>query len=279
MSSFSFDSWSETKRTAFEHSLHTVFSAHAESRIRTATEYPLQTGGKRIRPLFVFAAAEAFGEYNTESALCSALSIELIHTYSLVHDDLPCMDDDDLRRGKPTVHKQYGEAPALLVGDALLTEAFAVLSNSPHLRQTLPIIAKAAGIAGMIGGQSIDIGFEGQVTSLDELTRLHINKTGALIKASCLLGGIAAEASIRELMLLETYGNAVGLAFQLADDLLDEEEDKEENGPPSFVKLLGAEETRATAMKYHAQALEICSSLSNPQALCALADFSVLRTH
>ena len=131
----------------------------------------------------------------------------------------------------------------------------------------------------MIGGQSIDIGFEGDVTSLESLTRLHINKTGALIKASCLLGGIAAEASIRELMLLEEYGNAVGLAFQLADDLLDEEEDKEEDGPPSFVKLLGAQETRAAAMKYHAQAIELCSSLPNPQALRALADFSVSRTH
>lgn len=247
--------------------------------MRTATEYPLKTGGKRIRPLFVFAAGEAFGEYNTDSALCSALSIELIHTYSLVHDDLPCMDDDDLRRGKPTVHKQFDVAPALLVGDALLTEAFAVLSNSPHLKQTLPIISKAAGVSGMIGGQSIDIGFEGNVTSLEELTRLHINKTGALIKASCILGGIAAEASIRELMLLETYGHAVGLAFQLADDLLDEEEDKEENGPPSFVKLLGAEETRKKAMQYHAQALEACEALPNPQALRALADFSVSRTH
>ncbi|MAA79219.1 MAG: hypothetical protein CL916_08155 [Deltaproteobacteria bacterium] len=279
MSSFSFDSWSQTQRTKFERSLRSVFSSHSESCIRTAIEYPLQTGGKRIRPLFVLAAAEAFGEYNTESALCSSLSIELIHTYSLVHDDLPCMDDDDLRRGKPTVHKQYGEAPALLVGDALLTEAFAVLSNSPHLKQTLPIISKAAGISGMIGGQSIDIGFEGAVTTLEDLTRLHVHKTGALIKASCLLGGIAAEASIRELMLLETYGNAVGLAFQLADDLLDEEEDKEENGPPSFVKLLGAEETRATALRYHAQALEICLSLPNPQALRALADFSVSRTY
>lgn len=279
MSSFSFDTWSQTQRVRFEKSLHAAFSSHPESRIRTATEYPLQTGGKRIRPLFVLASAEAFGAYNTESALCSALSIELIHTYSLVHDDLPCMDDDDFRRGKPTVHKQYGEAPALLVGDALLTEAFAVLCNSPHLRQTLPIISKAAGVSGMIGGQSIDIGFEGEVTSVEELTQLHINKTGALIKASCLLGGIAAEASIRDLVLLETYGNAVGLAFQLADDLLDEEEDKEENGPPSFVKLLGAEQTRATAMKYHSQAREICQALPNPQALRALADFSVSRTH
>ena len=279
MSPFSFDTWSQSQRVSFEESLHSVFSYHAESSIRAATEYPLKTGGKRIRPLFVFAAAEAFGDYNSDSALYSALSIELIHTYSLVHDDLPCMDDDDLRRGKPTVHKQYGEAPALLVGDALLTEAFAVLCNSPHVKQTLPIISKAAGISGMIGGQSIDIGFEGDVTSLEALTRLHINKTGALIKASCLLGGIAAEASIRELMLLEEYGNAVGLAFQLADDLLDEEEDKEEDGPPSFVKLLGAEETRAAAMKYHAQAIELCSSLPNPQALHALADFSVSRTH
>ena len=279
MSLFSFDAWSQKTRSSFEESLAQVFSPHPSSRMRTATEYPLQTGGKRIRPLFVFGAAEAFGSFEPQSAMCSALSIELIHTYSLVHDDLPCMDDDDERRGKPTVHKQYGEAPALLVGDALLTEAFAVLCKSPHLVQTLPIISKAAGVSGMIGGQSIDIGFEGEVTSLERLTVLHQNKTGALIKASCILGGIAAEASIRELMLLETYGSAVGLAFQLADDLLDEEEDKEENGPPSFVKLLGAEKTRKAAQQYHEQAHEACSSLPNPQALRALADFSISRTH
>jgi geranylgeranyl pyrophosphate synthase len=244
MPTFSFDTWSKSKRIAFEKSLEAVFLNHGPANLNKATQYPLQTGGKRIRPLFVFAAAQAFGSHNEQSALCSALSIELIHTYSLVHDDLPCMDDDDERRGHPTVHKKFGEAPALLVGDALLTEAFAVLCKSPHLSQTLPIISTAAGISGMIGGQSMDIGFEGRIQNVEQLTKLHLGKTGALIKAAVLLGGIAAEASVRELMQLEIYGSAVGLAFQLADDLLDEEEDQAEDGPPSFVKLLGAKETQ-----------------------------------
>jgi geranylgeranyl pyrophosphate synthase len=279
MSSFSFDAWSQSERTSFEKSLNQLFLNDGPPNIRTATRYPLQTGGKRIRPLFVFAAAQAFGEYNKQSALCSALSIELIHTYSLVHDDLPCMDDDDERRGLPTVHKKFGEAPALLVGDALLTEAFSVLCKSPHLAQSLPIISRAAGISGMIGGQSMDIGFEGTIEHLEQLTQLHLGKTGALIKASALLGGIAAEASMKELMRLEAYGNAVGLAFQLADDLLDEEEDQAEDGPPSFVKLLGAEETRKKASYYHQEARAACQEFTNPEALLALADFTISRSY
>ena len=281
MSSFSFSSWSLLHRTKFEESLYRVFSEAEKGtpNIYSACAYPLKTGGKRIRPLFVYAAAEAFGDYDEQSALCSALSIELIHTYSLVHDDLPCMDNDDERRGLPTVHKKFGEAPALLVGDALLTKAFSILCSSPHLAQTLPIISEAAGVAGMIGGQSMDIGFEGTINTIEKLSLLHKKKTGALIKASVILGGIAAEASLSELMALESYGTAIGLAFQLADDILDAEEDGDANGPPSFVKLLGIEETQKKAQECHQAALIACAQLSHPEALIALADFTVDRNH
>ena len=131
----------------------------------------------------------------------------------------------------------------------------------------------------MIGGQSMDIGFEGSIQDLEQLTQLHLGKTGALIKAAVMLGGIAAEASIKELMQLEIYGSAVGLAFQLADDLLDEEEDQAEDGPPSFVKLLGAEETRKKASQYHQEAREACLGFTHPEALLSLADFTISRSH
>jgi len=278
MSIFDFSGWKNQHTVQFEKSLFSVFN-HGPPNIREAVQYPLTTGGKRIRPLFVFAAAEAFSSYNEQSAICSALSIELIHTYSLVHDDLPCMDNDDERRGKPTVHKKYDEASALLVGDSLLTEAFSVLSKSPDLSSVLPIIAKAAGISGMIGGQSMDIGFEGPVQDVETLTNLHKGKTGALIQASVVLGGIAAGASESEQQILREYGEAVGMAFQLADDLLDEEEDKEEDGPPSFVKLLGAEETQRQAHHYHQKALKACAQLENPEALHALANFTIYRKY
>ena len=185
---FVFDSWAPKWRSSFEENLHKIFQNRFPKHLAEACRYPLQTGGKRIRPLFVFAAAESLGTFSEKSAINSALSIELIHTYSLVHDDLPCMDDDDLRRGHPTVHKKYGEAEALLVGDALLTEAFNILTENPFLSQVLPIIGSAAGISGMIGGQSFDIGFEGAIQDIETLSLLHQKKTGALIAAAVKLG-------------------------------------------------------------------------------------------
>ena len=246
--------------------------------VHRAMRHPVFAGGKRLRPVLCLAAAEACGGAS-EEALAPACAVELIHTYSLVHDDLPCMDDDDLRRGQATVHKKFGEAPALLAGDALLTEAFAVLCPSPHLQQTLPIITQAAGIRGMIEGQSYDIGFEGSIDTLIQLQHLHQCKTGALIRASVHLGGIAAAAPPTDLEALILYGEAVGLAFQLADDVLDEEEDEAEDGPPSFVKLLGREETQRRALILRDQALEACSNFPKPHALQALAHFSVDRKH
>ncbi|MEC7983533.1 MAG: polyprenyl synthetase family protein [Myxococcota bacterium] len=276
---FSFDAWANSWRETFEEKLHTTFDDRFPTQLAQACAYPLKTGGKRIRPLFVFAGAESLGDFSQQGALNSALVVELIHTYSLVHDDLPCMDDDDVRRGQPTVHKKYGEAAALLVGDALLTEAFSILVENPHLPSVLPVIGQAAGLSGMIAGQSFDIGFEEPIDSIEKLSLLHKKKTGALIAASVQLGGIAADASEEQLRKLRAYGINVGLAFQLADDILDQEQDQKDDGPPSFVKFLGREKTLLEAQRYCQEAVTHIQDLPNPQALKALAEFSISRTH
>jgi geranylgeranyl pyrophosphate synthase len=204
--------------------------------------------------------------------------VELIHTYSLVHDDLPCMDDDDLRRGRPTVHVAFGEATAVLAGDALLTEAFAVLAEAPapaevKVRMTVTL-ARAAGLHGMVGGQAIDVGLGGTIADVAALDALHERKTGALITASALLGGMAAGAE--ELGALEVWGRAVGLAFQLADDLLDAGGDA---ARPSFVHLLGARATKDRAGALVEEATRAVRDLPRHDRLDELARFAVERTH
>ena len=256
--------------------------------LNSACEYPLRTGGKRIRPLFLFATIDCLGtgeELNTDrssirhDALIAAGALELVHTYSLVHDDLPCMDDDDFRRGQPTVHKKYSESIAVLVGDSLLTMAFQQLARcrSTIVPQLITTLAGAAGSAGMIAGQSYDIGFEGPVTDVETLTLLHRLKTGALIKAGVEMGAIISEADQLNKNLLMQYAEHVGLAFQLADDLLDAEEDANVDGPPSFVKLLGESKTRALALENQEQAIAVISSLPEPEKLTQLAKYTVHR--
>jgi geranylgeranyl diphosphate synthase type II len=203
--------------------------------IHRAMRYSLFAGGKRIRPILAIAAAHAVAESPTggENAACA---LELIHTYSLIHDDLPALDNDDLRRGRPTCHKVFGEAMAILAGDALLTLAFEVLSRLPHVdgcRQTRLIyeLATAAGtVGGMIGGQVHDLEGEGQSPSAGMLERIHRAKTGALLRASVRMGAIYAGAGEAELEALSNYGQHVGLAFQIVDDLLDVEQSSEELG-------------------------------------------------
>jgi len=278
--SFDLTSWSEPHRERLVHRLKACFEDE-DSALHKACIYPIETGGKRIRPLFLFAGLEALGFTADEDAYTAAAAVELIHTYSLVHDDLPCMDDDDIRRGKPTVHKQYNEGIAVLVGDALLTKAFEILAsiNSASVAELVAVLGKAAGSVGMIGGQSLDIGFEGSVDSLEKLTLLHRRKTGALIEVSLIMAGILAKASPEERNALQTFGTHIGLAFQLADDILDAEEDAEENGPPSFVKLLGETKTAEAASDAMNNALEAIISLRAPTALKALAEFTVQRKH
>jgi geranylgeranyl pyrophosphate synthase len=243
-----------------------------------ALAYALGTAGKRVRPALVLACYRAAGGKKAGIAGI-ATAVEIVHTYSLVHDDLPCMDDDDLRRGRATVHIAFGEGAAVLVGDALLTEAFAVLARAPWGAQTridaVRLLADAAGHRGMVGGQAADIGLGGATTTLEALQELHAGKTGALISAAVQLGGLAAGCTQSERERLARYGAHVGLAFQLADDVLDAGEDEGER--PSFVSLLGAEETSRRARELVDQALAELSTLPSSQKLATLAHFMVDR--
>jgi len=254
--------WAEPRCSLVDTGLIERFSATWPAAFGDMCRYPILTGGKRMRPLLVFAAYEATSSQPEvlEPAIAPALAIELIHTYSLVHDDLPCMDDDSERRGKPTVHVQFGEGPAVLVGDTLLTEAFSVLATADTLdaNTRLSLIqatAKAAGHLGMIGGQAADLGLGGAISDAETLTRLHRAKTGALIQTACTMGAMAAGASPQQIDSLTRFGNAIGLAFQLADDLLDLEQDSGEDGPPSFPALLGVEETQRRAENLRKEAM------------------------
>lgn len=274
------ETWAGPRRAALETFLAELFVDAWPEAFGEMSRYPLTTGGKRIRPLLCLAAHEAVtGTW--EPALRPAAAIEMVHCYSLVHDDMPCMDDDSVRRGLPTTHVKYGEDMALLVGDALLTEAFRLLSrpwgDATMQLQLVRELSTAAGYHGMIGGQAADLGALGDITDVETLTRLHRGKTGALIRCAVRMGAITARADGRVLDGLTRYANHVGLAFQLADDVLDEEQDAGDDGPPSFVKLLGREETTRRAQALAVDAEEALGDLAAP-VLRQLARFSVERT-
>jgi geranylgeranyl diphosphate synthase type II len=241
-------------------------------RLYAAMRYSLFNGGKRIRPLLAYAACEALGGA-PEQANAAACAVELIHAYSLVHDDLPAMDDDDLRRGQPTTHKAFDEACAILAGDGLQTLAFEVLADATHnplnaeLRLSmLSVLARAAGPAGMVGGQAIDLGSVGQALDQNALETMHRHKTGALIEASVQLGALASgQADEHALKALHTYARAIGLAFQVQDDILDVESDTATLGKtqgkdqahdkPTYPALLGLDAAKAYALELRDQAL------------------------
>jgi farnesyl diphosphate synthase len=243
------------------------------ARLHAAMRYTVLGGGKRVRPLLVHAAGELFGaadEKNADAVARAACAVEMIHAYSLVHDDMPCMDDDDLRRGKPTVHVAYDEATALLVGDALQAQAFEVLAACETVapaRQVrmLRLLAEAAGSAGMCGGQAIDLDSVGLSLSLDELERMHQLKTGAMLRVSVLLGALAGrDIDAGEQDALAAYSRAVGLAFQVVDDVLDATADSATLGKtagkdaaankPTYVSILGLEPSKALAEQLRQQA-------------------------
>lgn len=209
----------------------------APEKLVEAIRYALFAGGKRLRPAIVLEAAKVCGG-NPDDAMPVACAMEMIHTYSLVHDDLPAMDDDDLRRGKPTVHKAYDEAIAILVGDALLTMAFDVAAQTGNA-QLIKIIARAAGVSGMVGGQFIDLASEGKSLEAAELQHLHQCKTGALISASLECGAVLADASQEQSNAMLEYGFNLGLAFQITDDILDVSGDEKSIGKP-----VGSDEAR-----------------------------------
>ncbi len=208
----------------------------APAQLKEAMNYSLQAGGKRIRPILLFATLQSFGK-DPLVGLKASLALEMIHTYSLIHDDLPSMDDDDLRRGQPTNHKVYGEAIAILAGDGLLTFSFQQLSQMKQINSNIKLdlielFARAAGPEGMVGGQTSDMQSEGVGLSLDELESIHVRKTGQLLACGVRAGAIIAQANGEQMKLLETYAYHLGLAFQIQDDILDIEGDQKLMGKP-----------------------------------------------
>ncbi len=234
--------------------------------------YSLSAGGKRVRPILMMAACEAVGG-DFKSILPAACAMECVHTYSLIHDDLPAMDNDDLRRGKPTCHKVFGEAVAILAGDGLLTYAFELMTHpdllsrvdSATVNQAVSIFARAAGVHGMVGGQTADVLFEGRPIDADILSYIHRHKTGALIRASVEMGALLGNGDSGEVERLSRYGTALGLAFQVIDDLLDVVGDEDKIGKPvgsdernmkaTYPALFGLEETRKRALELKDEAL------------------------
>src|SRR5471032_3207055 len=266
-----FDDWMKTVQAASENDLSGFLPAATmvPAKLHAAMRYALLGGGKRVRPLLVYAAGALFG---ADAAILSraAAAVEMIHAYSLVHDDMPCMDDDELRRGKPTVHVAYDEATALLVGDALQSQAFLVLSEAgsdaaaalpaARLVAMLRLLAHASGSAGMCGGQAIDLDSVGVSLTLEQLEQMHQLKTGALLRASVVLGALAGkDLNAEETAALNDYARAIGLAFQVVDDVLDATADSATLGKtagkdaadnkPTYVSILGLEPSRALAEK------------------------------
>ena len=264
----------------------------APARLLEAIEYSLMAGGKRLRPALVLETAHACGAApDDRSALAAAGAIELIHTFSLVHDDLPAMDDDDLRRGRPTNHKVFGEAMAILAGDAMVTMALELIATDAEPRVVPALVrelAGASGPGGMIGGQVLDIDGENVSLSLDELRQLHAMKTGALLTCACRMGAIAAGASAGELDAVTAYGRHLGLAFQIVDDLLDVTSTAEqmgkatgkdaEKGKNTYPVLMGVEASRREADQQLSSALGGLQPLGESAAgLRQLATFVVDR--
>ncbi|MDM0104543.1 polyprenyl synthetase family protein [Variovorax sp. J22R24] len=287
--------WSEPKLSRVEAALSEWVGVDAPVQLGDAMRYAVLDGGKRLRPMLVFAASEAVGG-QAEAALRAACSVELIHAYSLVHDDLPCMDNDVLRRGKPTVHVKFGEAGALLAGDALQALAFELLTPdgeaiSPAVQANLcRLLARAAGSQGMAGGQAIDLASVGLALDEAQLREMHRLKTGALLQGSVEMGAACGEAlAPGALGALREYGAAMGLAFQVVDDILDVIADSETLGKtagkdaasdkPTYVSLLGLDGARAQARELLAQALAALdrSTLADTGALRALAHMVVDR--
>jgi farnesyl diphosphate synthase len=266
---------------------------HPPQRLHEAMRYAVLGGGKRVRPLLAFAAGEAAGAA-PERLETVACAVELIHAYSLVHDDLPCMDDDVLRRGRPTVHVEFDEATALLAGDALQSVAFELLAGGQASAdrgaqlEMVRLLAQAAGSRGMAGGQAIDLAAVGRSLTLPELEFMHILKTGALIRASVTLGARCGALGAAELGRLDHYAKLIGLAFQVVDDVLDADASTATlgktagkdaaQGKPTYVSLLGIERARELAEELRREAHEALEGFGErADCLRELADFIVLR--
>ena len=260
------------------------FHKEPQSRLFDAMEYSLLAGGKRLRPVLAFEFCRMCGG-DWEKAAPFAAAIEMIHTYSLIHDDLPSMDNDDFRRGRPTNHKVYGEAMAILAGDALLTDAFAVASTS-GLIDGVAVLAECAGSLGMVGGQVLDIMSEERVLTEQEVIDIQTRKTGALINAACVTGVIAAGGSEVQIAAAGTFAGALGMAFQIRDDMLDVIGTQEEMGKGvgtdanknTFVRLYGIEKCEELVQKYTAVAIDALSAFENTDYMITLAKSLTART-
>ncbi|POR12068.1 polyprenyl synthetase family protein [Diaphorobacter sp. LR2014-1] len=292
---FDFDGWMRAQLARVEDALSHWVCPDAPAGLGEAMRYAVLDGGKRLRPLLVLAACEAVGG-NAQAALRAACAVELIHAYSLVHDDMPCMDNDVMRRGKATVHVRFGEARALLAGDALQALAFELLTPEEGVPPAMQArlcreLARAAGADGMAGGQAIDLASVGLQLSEDQLRQMHRLKTGALLQASVVMGAVCGQTPEGTLRALSDYGAAMGLAFQVVDDVLDVTQDSATLGKtagkdaacdkPTYVSLMGLEAARAHAEALRAQALAAlaASGLTDTRALAALADMVVRRSH
>jgi farnesyl diphosphate synthase len=287
MNAFELKTWMQPHLDRVEQALSQGIAADSPAQLGQAMRYAVLDGGKRLRPLLVLATAEAVGnEASSAAALRAACAIELIHAYSLVHDDMPCMDNDVLRRGKPTVHVQFGEAQALLAGDALQTLAFEMLtpqdeSVSPAVQAVcVGLLARASGYQGMAGGQAIDLASVGQRLTEDQLRQMHRLKTGALLLCSVQMGA-ACEPGVPTPVQasLQRFGEALGLAFQVVDDVLDVTADSATLGKtagkdeaadkPTYVALMGLDAAKAYADSLAAEAMQALADTGLPEARLA----------
>ena len=263
-----------------------------QSKIYEAMEYSLYAGGKRLRPVLMIETAKMCGS-NAEAVLPFACAMEMIHTYSLIHDDLPAMDNDDLRRGMPTSHKKFGEAMAILAGDSLLNKAFEITSSVKDIEPSLVLraismLSNSSGTEGMIGGQVVDIESEGKEIELSELKYLHLLKTGAIIRSSCTIGAVLSGASEEEIKAVDDFASSLGVAFQIRDDILDCTGTVEELGKPigsdeaeeknTYVKLLGLEKSKELVAEYSQKAISALDVFGDrAEFLKWLADYLINR--
>jgi len=293
-----FDAWMQAELDAVEAALQTWVPSQAPAGLGQAMRYGVLDGGKRVRPLLVLAAAQTVQGVR-DAAMRAACAVELIHAYSLIHDDMPCMDNDVLRRGKPTVHVQFGQAQAMLAGDAMQALAFEVLTPddqdgacavAPELQARLcALLARAAGHAGMAGGQAIDLASIGRPLSEAALRDMHHRKTGALLQASVLMGAACGNPTPGQWSALSEFGDALGLAFQVVDDILDVTQASAtlgktagkdlDNNKPTYVTVLGLDNARrhAVELRDKAQAALARSGLPESSWLGLLADKVVER--
>nr|WP_239253440.1 farnesyl diphosphate synthase [Candidatus Nitrotoga sp. M5] len=293
-----FPTWVSSHQNSFEDQLQQLLPQPdiAPQRLHAAMRYSVLDGGKRVRPLLAIAAGDLVGADCSRVNIVAA-AVELIHAYSLVHDDMPCMDNDVLRRGKPTCHIEYDDATALLVGDSLQSLAFQLLAehqlNNDAVQQLamIKLLATASGSRGMAGGQAIDLTSVGSHLSMPELEFMHIHKTGALIRASVLLGAQCGPALGEvELARLDRYGKCVGLAFQVVDDVLDSEADTAtlgktagkdaKQGKPTYVSLLGVQAAKQMASELHSEAMDALAEFGEPAGrLRDMANFILKRNY